>query len=242
MYTLRPLQAWNHFCQASTFYQIHSKTMGRPAYGVVLESYLNGMTLTQRRLEQSLYWSCFKSECEIRIELPLPQSTIADMDYPHMFPNPPFHDSDGLGLRSYSSDATSFGWDSEIASNNAINDETNWYYYLTEVALRRIGNQILNTFYCQDHTSWLHITPLIPSAKEFEKQILVWSSNLPPAMRYDRQATSNSVRELGWATYNQFLEIKSWLYQPFLYYAIHCIEAQAVELGENIVLQSLVQC
>src|SRR5580658_9013900 len=104
MYTLRPLPAWNHFCQASTFYQIHSRTLAKPSPTSMLGSQLNSMSMTQRRLEQSLYWSCFKSECEMRIELPLPQSTIADIDCPHMFPNPPSHPTEGFGLRQYDSD------------------------------------------------------------------------------------------------------------------------------------------
>ena len=208
----------------------------------MLENHLNGMAVTQRRLEQSLYWSCFKSECEMRIELPLPQSTIADVDYPHMFPNPPSYSVDGLGLRLHNTDSVTFGSDTDLASNKVINEEKSWYYYLTEVALRRIGNRILNTFYRQDHTNWLHITPLIPIAKEFEEQILVWSSNLPPAMQYEKSPTTNfsSARELSWATWSRLLEMKSWLYQPFLYYAIHCNEAQASELRDNTILQSLV--
>lgn len=223
MYTLRPLPAWNHFCQASTFYQIHSRTIARPSHGSMLDTHLSGMTMTQRRLEQSLYWSCFKSECEMRIELPLPQSTIADVDYPHMFPNPPSHPTEGIGLRQYDGDTLSFGWGTEQSSNKVMNEEKSWYYYLTEVALRRISNRILNTFYRQDHTSWLHIKPLIPIAKEFEEQILVWSSNLPPAMQYDKHSMGDSSpsRELSWATWNRLLEMKAWLYQPFLYHAIH---------------------
>jgi len=42
-----------------------------------------------RRLEQSLYWSCFKSECEFRVELPLQQSEISLGEYPDLFPSPP---------------------------------------------------------------------------------------------------------------------------------------------------------
>ncbi len=215
----------------------------------MLDNHLNGMSMTQRRLEQSLYWSCFKSECEMRIELPLPQSTIADIDYPHMFPNPPSHPTEGLGLRQYDSDTLSFGWgDTGQSPNNnkVISEEKSWYYYLTEVALRRIGNRILNTFYRADHTSWLNIKPLIPIAKEFEEQILVWSSNLPPAMQYDKNPTGDfsSNRELSWATWNRLLEMKAWLYQPFLYYAIHTSPTRALadlqDANQHAVFQSLV--
>lgn len=241
MYTLRPLPAWNHFCQASTFYQIHSRTIARPSHGAMLDSHLNGMSVTQRRLEQSLYWSCFKSECEMRIELPLPQSSLADVDYPHMFPNPPAHPTENPGFRHPDSDTFSFDWETRPSNSMANIEEVSWYYYLTEVALRRIGNRILNTFFRQNHSSWLDIKPFIPIAKEFEEQVLVWASNLPPAMQYDKNPTDelSSSRELSWATWNRLLEMKTWLYQPFLYYAVHC-DAEASELRENADLHSLI--
>ncbi len=41
-----------------------------------------------KRMEQSLYWSCFKSECEFRVELPFPQSELSIGEYPDLFPSP----------------------------------------------------------------------------------------------------------------------------------------------------------
>lgn len=245
MYTFRPLPAWNHFCQASTFYQIHSKTVAGPDRTVSINGPLSGMSTTQRRLEQSLYWSCFKSECEIRVELPLPQSSIADFEYPHMFPSPP---SPPLNFApeisqspSYSRNATS---PAEMSKSYAKrwNEELSWYYYLTEVALRRISNRIINTFYRKEHTSWLNITPLIPMAEEFETQISNWSANLPVAMQYESGHNDGVVspsQELGWATANRLLEMKAWLYQPFLYYAIHS-PALILDAPENQALRVLV--
>ena len=87
MYTFRPLSAWNHFYQASTFYRLRLRLidgLGKSVY----EAEKPGASVTQR-LEQSLYWSCFKSEVEIRVELPLPQSAIAEYEYPALFPTPP---------------------------------------------------------------------------------------------------------------------------------------------------------
>ena len=92
MYTLRPLPSWNHFYQASISYQLYLKSLGGPLTGDSTfphVHHLNGSSRKQRRLEQSLYWSCFKSESEFRVELPLPQSEIAAFEYPNMFPSPP---------------------------------------------------------------------------------------------------------------------------------------------------------
>ena len=245
MYTFRTLPAWNHFCQASTFYQVHSRTVAGPDRPASINSPLSGMSTTQRRLEQSLYWSCFKSECEIRVELPLPQSSIADFEYPHMFPSPPSPPSNFApeisATPAYNRNATS---PTEIITSSAKrwNEELSWYYYLTEVALRRIGNRIINTFYRKDHISWLDINPLIPMAEEFEAQISSWSTNLPVVMQYESghvDGRPSPSKELGWATANRLLEMKSWLYMPFIYYAIHS-PAPTLDAPENATLRRFV--
>lgn len=268
MYTLRPLPSWNHFYQASISYQLYLKSLGGPISRDSMFPHLhhlNGSTRKQRRVEQSLYWSCFKSECEFRVELPLPQSEIANFEYPNMFPSPPsptspviteapdstntpssmhnFFDLQyGASLSMLTRVETTSSMteeDLEIRrhSKRLCNEEESWYYYLTEVALRRIGNRIINTFFQQDYTSWVNIKPLTSIALEFDARVSSWSANLPDAMK--QYETSSSIRaprfdplandrytsvskELSWATDNRLLEMRSWLYQPFLYYAIHC--------------------
>lgn len=267
MYTLRPLLSWSHFYQASIFYQLHLKstqsTLNENESEVlkVPGHHLTGAGRKQRRLEQSLYWSCFKSESEFRVELPLPQSEIAQYDYPNLFPSPPsppspknmeetrspeslqhfFHANfdEGFGsLTRFDSASVTAEEDGELRQHakRLCNEEESWYYYLTEVALRRIGNRIINTFFRQDYRSWLNIKPLISIALEFDAQVSSWSAHLPPAMQRYESASSirapnpnpvlhepNSFvsRELSWATENRILEMRSWLYQPFLYYLIH---------------------
>ena len=128
------------------------------------------------------------------------------------------------------------------------NEEESWYYYLTEIALRRIGNRIINTFFpapssagqlSQKPAIWQtnsNIRPLLRMAREFEAQVGSWSAHLPPAMQqYETSsmiraphlnfqgegARSHVSRELSWAIDNRLLEMQTWLYQPFLYYLIH---------------------
>ena len=218
------------------------------------------MNRKQRRLEQSLYWSCFKSECEFRVELPLPQSEIGNFQHPNLFPSPPSPASPVMAGRNatpHSAELSNFaeaGHLSTQASNimsdvltdeerllkkhskQLCREEESWYYYLTEIALRRIGNRIINTFFRQEPRSWLDIRPLLRIAQEFDVQVSSWSANLPPAMKHyeatsiirapmlDAQLehpSSSVSRELSWATENRILEMRSWLYQPFLYYFIH---------------------
>ena len=61
MYTLRPMEAWQNFLQASTTYYIYLQ--GRMRGGNDDGDGAEGRRASRtRRLEQSLYWSCFKSE------------------------------------------------------------------------------------------------------------------------------------------------------------------------------------
>ncbi|KAL4765046.1 Zn(II)2Cys6 transcription factor [Aspergillus foveolatus] len=246
MYTFRPLPAWNHFYQASTFYRLRLRLiegLDRSVYEAEQQPPV------AQRLEQSLYWSCFKSEVEIRVELPLPQSAIAEYEYPALFPTPPTL-SEEYPTRQGQNHISDWDVCDEPASGpeppdllpgqavynhitRLFNEEQSWYYYLTEVALRRIGNRVLNAFYREDSSTWANVRPLIPMALEFESQINAWFANLPPSMRYyesgpdttqhgQRTSTRESISlELSWAIGNRFLEIRLWLYQPFLYYAVH---------------------
>ncbi|KPI36833.1 uncharacterized protein AB675_11831 [Cyphellophora attinorum] len=247
MYTLRPMLSWQHFHQASTTYQLYLKTNGRLIeHMTVVEQGHNALQpgsaqyRKQARLEQRLYWSCFKSEAEFRVELPLPQSELADYEYPRLFPSPPsppsphqYEDVDGHTADEHSSHALNLHNDEAAES---IRQTESWYYYLTEVALRRIGNRIINTFFAGGHESWTYIEPYLDIAVEFEAQVSSWYANLPPAMqRYETNSTIKAPqkesaggvaadhvsRELSWATENRLLEMRSWLYQPFLYYLVH---------------------
>lgn len=201
-------------------------------------SRLNSTTRKLKRLEQSLYWSAFKSECEFRVELPLQQSEISLGEYPDLFPSPPSpipteHTTDD---ESIAPETQPFIGAEELElRRHAVrlcNEEESWYYYLTEIALRRIGNRIVNSFFRQGQSAWItNLKPLLRMAKEFEAQVSSWSAHLPPAMQHyetasviraPHEGTSNHVtRELSWAVDNRLLEMQTWLYQPFLFYFIH---------------------
>jgi hypothetical protein len=221
-----------------------------------------------RRLEQSLYWSCFKSEVEIRVELPLPQSAIAEFEYPTLFPTPPTLSDDYPGndqcppgtldedRRTPQSQQHRLFNRPDLEARRHImqlfNEEQSWYYYLTEVALRRIGNRVLNAFYRGNRpaSTWSTVKPFIPIALEFESQINAWAANLPPAMQYygnnENTPTSHATAggnhdvqdsislELSWAIGNRLLEIRLWLYQPFLYFAIHHSITTGTALPSNL--------
>ncbi|KAK5682850.1 hypothetical protein LTR17_027345 [Elasticomyces elasticus] len=62
-------------------------------------------------------------------------------------------------------------------------EDQSWYYYLTEIALRWIGNRIINTFFRKKPSAWLDVKPLLRIVLEFDTQVSAWSANLPTAMK-----------------------------------------------------------
>lgn len=255
--------SWQYFNTASTTYQMFLKTNGRLSDGlqVLEQNPAQPFGFTSRkdgRLEQRLYWSCFKSEAEFRVELPLPQSEIAEYEFPKLFPSPPSPPSPNHNIALSVTELVESPPISSPQSSRSIaitdtgsirahakrlsKEQESWYYYLTEVALRRIGNRIINTFFASGRESWLHIEPYLDLAVEFEAQVNSWYANLPPAMqKYETNSTIRQPRrepsivggqvdfvsrELSWATENRLSEMRSWLYQPFLYYLVHARPAR----------------
>jgi hypothetical protein len=76
MYSLRPLKAWLSFNHACTTFQAYLHTRARQVSN----------SRSSRLLEQRLYWSCLKSECEMRDEIELPPTGLAKVEYPDVFP------------------------------------------------------------------------------------------------------------------------------------------------------------
>lgn len=99
-YTLRPVQAWQSFFEASLLHTVYLKS--RAAVQTAEE---DGRPDTELRcrLEQRLYWSCVESEryslkcshaatagmliggSEISVEVDLPRSGLHGVDYPYQF-------------------------------------------------------------------------------------------------------------------------------------------------------------
>lgn len=170
MYTMRPLTAWSQFHSASRSYHVYLELQSRrrARAGEIPSS------SKRRRLEQSLYWSCYKSECELRTEINLPHSSLADFQNPDLHPSPPVTgDTSPAGA-----DTTGVGQPSESPGRNfdAQQQENSWYYYLTEITLRRISNRVINTLYADKYQFWTvdQIPYMVRAASEYEQQLEEW--------------------------------------------------------------------
>ena len=234
MYTMRPLSAWQEFHAATQAIQVYLKAQQCRGTTTSPGSQNSPGALNRRRMEQRLYWSCYKSECELRVEMDIPNSLLADFQYPDLYPSPP----DALSPVETVRTPGSTGLRSS-ALQSARSQEQCWFYYLTEITLRRIGNRVLNMFYQTGPSAWSEeMLPKMASiAREFEQQLQDWyvpfhmaSRNtdllirsrltyLPEPIRYDEDEMPSE--ELPYMVWGRALEIKAWIYRPFLFYAVH---------------------
>jgi len=168
MHTFRPFSAWPLFLQALACcqkFQCFSKSSAEvmfPPHEFLEDG-------PGWRSEESVYWTCFKSELyavtlvftnlsfslmawlyrEIRFELSLPGFTAANLTYPEFLPSPPLE--------------------------SLQNQDQAWYFYLAEIALRRLANQILSDFlpYSGPHTT-CDLTRIATRLFDFESQAEQW--------------------------------------------------------------------
>lgn len=186
-YIMRPLQGWSAIHQAGSTLSLYLKS--RAASQSWIDSPQHAHDLSERHLEQRIYWTVLKSECEVRTELDLAQSDLCKLEYPYLFPSPPnpptpvqMPDSSVSAPTPASiTTPSSQGLSTASSSSYQKDEEQSWFYYLSEIALRRIENQILNTFYRADHSSWTQVDAqsLICAATSIEEQLETWYAHYP---------------------------------------------------------------
>lgn len=205
MYSLRPLKAWLSFSNACTIFQTYLHSSSR-----------NSLSHSVRRLEQRLYWSYLKSECEMRDEVNLPPTGLAKVDYPDIFPSPP-------------GDTPEPEETGRIRMTDYLKQDFqhSWYYYLSEIASRRIGNRIIHALHMEPPEVWLS-TPskkLHRIAQELDSQIMQWIENLPYTL-YD-DIFQGPPDELQFMLKLRFLDLRERIWRPFLFIVIHAEEKMA---------------
>lgn len=174
MYTLKPLLAWTKFQEASRAYHLYLQCQLRR-----LPHAPAGSAIAKRRaLEQRLYWSCYKSECELRVELDLPNSSLADFNYPDMHPSPPNLEcvDEPLPQVTVFEDGNYGATNHDSLHYLREQQQQSWFYYLTEITLRRITNDVLKTLYTDNYMFWSEETlrQKLKAAEEFNEQLLNW--------------------------------------------------------------------
>ena len=107
--------------------------------------------------EECVYWSCWKSEQELRMCLRLPDYAVGDLSYPIHFPNPP------EGVESVQA--------------------TSWYFYLSKISLRRLEHRCREEI-CDilGRCGSSLVENLSKSTETLEELATQWLETLPPAM------------------------------------------------------------
>lgn len=107
----------------------------------------------------------------------------------------------------------------------AAAEEASWYFLLSEIALRRITDQVAEMvnkhIYAKvrGHQS-TRIEELIPIVAEFERQVEAFRDFLPPAVKFPDvpQKTNTEWQQYSRGRYYRVLEL---MHRPFLFVAIH---------------------
>ncbi|KAI5456701.1 hypothetical protein BGZ63DRAFT_396019 [Mariannaea sp. PMI_226] len=190
MTTLRPAEAWKMFVQALACCQ---------EFAVNQQHIDNGYTEGGSNPKQRIYWTCFKSELELRLELNPSRKDVWDLTYPNFFPSPP----EALKLK----------------------DEEAWYFYLAEIALMRMKSRILS-YLCRSDSSTTSETGTETSMEyavlDFEEQIDAWSRSLPKQLQLD---VTESVEEqhvaLRFILNGHLLDCQEAMYWQYVTDAVH---------------------
>lgn len=175
LYTLKPVRAWSEFEQASRLFSIYWRYKSRQTAHVE-------ESVPLRRLEGSIYWSCYKSGVELLLDIPLPQSCLADLQGIDLFPSalgPDFASAEmpySPLFASSSGDSSTTAANSRVVNELRHSQEQSWYYYITEITLRRIHNRTLNLLYRDGHAGWNEQTigSLATTVTHLEEQIHGW--------------------------------------------------------------------
>ncbi|KAK9236405.1 hypothetical protein V1525DRAFT_217083 [Lipomyces kononenkoae] len=212
MYRLRPFKSWTYFSHASSLLHLHIKATSLRHGG------LEKVELKPE--EVSLFWTCWKSECDLRAELPLPNSVLSDTSdtniadrYPYPSPPQPF------GFPIFTQfESLSTAQDPGLTQIQAMS----WYYYLSDVTLKRLQAQILNTLYQENRAGWdlSQLPHVVRTVAEFEARLEAWLKTLPEIIRFEEWDPAPRY-EVVYNLQERVFEVKSWLYRPFVYYAIH---------------------
>ncbi|TQN70537.1 Glucose transport transcription regulator RGT1 [Colletotrichum shisoi] len=152
-------------------------------------------------LEQTLYFTCFKSECDLAFELSLPGSILAGVDYPYSLPAPP-----SLGVANLDNKAL-------------MMEQRSWYYYLAEISARHLINRIAQAQKrCPPHPTETGIDRMLEVFEVFEAQLTDWYEQLAPPISFQVPAgdVAPLTDDLCQALRGRYLAMRELLCRPFV--------------------------
>ncbi|KAL4814747.1 C6 zinc finger domain protein [Aspergillus spinulosporus] len=175
--------------------------------------------------EQTIYWSAWKSERELRSGMTTPDFALSQTEmvtYPQFFPTPPvngnarFPDS-GEGLHD--------------------REQHSWYFYLSEISLRRLTSCITKAIVqCGPSSPGEHyLDGLAKAACVHESQAEEWAMRLPRVISLDQSPETDDVCRF--VLRGHLLDLYEIIYWPF----IDALISGCPMDGERALLRSLVR-
>ncbi|KAH7403009.1 hypothetical protein BKA64DRAFT_573463 [Cadophora sp. MPI-SDFR-AT-0126] len=169
MCNLQPLEAWKHFTMAGNVC-LYSLTHNRASTSNFDIQPQRQMLQT---LEQSTFYTVYKSELEVRYELAIHGSVLEHIEDHIVFPAPP-----------HSNDADNGG---DIPHEDTVS----WYFYLSDIAARHLINRIIESrtrsiLRCDKSG----IESLLQDYKIFMSQLQEWYESLPLAVSFELPRTT----------------------------------------------------
>lgn len=114
------------------------------------------------------------------MELRFPSSGLTRLNYTNSFPSPPTA-TPVEKLYDTPSDA---GIESVSTQSPLVQQETEkaWYYYLADIAARRILQRVVDTFYKKSESAWCEasLPNLVQTAEELDRQLVQWYRLMKP--------------------------------------------------------------
>jgi hypothetical protein len=111
---------------------------------------------------------------ETSVEIRFPSSGLTKINYTSHFPEPPLATTAEDFYRMHSE----FDVDTEATSPTRIHNEfeEGWYYYLADIAARRLLQRVISSLYHAGESAWVDAPyqGLLQTAEELSRQLSQW--------------------------------------------------------------------
>ncbi|KFX92161.1 hypothetical protein O988_07389 [Pseudogymnoascus sp. VKM F-3808] len=157
-YLVRPLEAWTLLSSTSTKLQLLLSGPGR-------------VPPEERELSERVYWNALLFESDLLAELDLPHSGIVQ-----------FEECVGLPGGFVEFEHFDHMDDTEAGDNAQFVGRDELWYFLAEIALRRLLNRVSQLIYSKDSVATM--SALEPVVAELDFQLGQWYESLPLALQF----------------------------------------------------------
>lgn len=194
-YLVRPLEAWTLLSNASMKLQL-------------LFGNRNRVPLEWKELSVRLYWNTLLYESDLLAELDLPHSGIVHFEELVELPG----DFEEFEDEDYDDDNQVVNDPNNLAGDGPEGGAELWYF-LAEIALRRLLNRVSHMIYQKDSPPTLG--SLGPIVSELDFQLSQWYDNLPRPVRFPlvHEPSSNPVQTV---LRLRYYACRTIIYRPYI--------------------------